>query len=151
MFLSIHSHMLLQSPLRKEKKWKTRNMIFFFFFLVCFVFSRNERRTGHCVLWTSSCCQQQVQRPGSVTVWGCVRALDKGHYTSVMAVLIQKSTLTFNSNMCCLQDHISHMGTHAPLSKTMQNHILNTWQGLAEEDNGTGTRLACLQTWLFPL
>ena len=42
-------------------------------------------RNGHCVLRTKEekdhpdCYQQQVQKPGSVMVWGCVSALGKGN------------------------------------------------------------------------
>ena len=42
-------------------------------------------RNGHCVHRTKEekdqpdCYQQQVQKPGSVMVWGCVSALGKGN------------------------------------------------------------------------
>ncbi len=57
-------------------------------------FGRNGRR----VIRTKEekdhpdCYQQQVQKPGSVMVWGCVSALGKGNCTSVMAPLMLKST-----------------------------------------------------------
>ncbi len=57
-------------------------------------FGRNGRR----VLWTKEekdhpdCYQQQVQKPGSVMVWGCVSALGKGNLHFCDAPLMLKST-----------------------------------------------------------
>ena len=54
--------------------------------------------------------------------------LAKVTYTLVMAPLMPKSIYRFWSNICCLQDDILSREAHAYFNKTMQNHILHTFQ-----------------------
>ena len=56
-------------------------------------------RYGRCVLKNQkkllllSCCfQQQVQKPGSVMVWGCISAFGKAHFHFCDGALMQKSS-----------------------------------------------------------
>ncbi len=74
------------------------------------------------------CYQQQVQKPGSVMVWGCVSALGKGNCTAVMGTINAEKYIEIWSTICCLQEDIFSRDVHAYFNKTMQNHILHTLQ-----------------------
>ena len=82
-------------------------------------------RNGRRVLRTRNqkkhpdCYEQPVQKPGSVMCWLVSVPLTKLLSTSVMAALIQKSSLRFYSNICCLQEHIFSRELHAFFNKTM--------------------------------
>ncbi len=87
-------------------------------------FGRNGRR----VLRTKEendhpdCYQQQVQKPGSVMVWGYVSALGKGnlHFCD--------GTINAEKYIEILEHNIFSRDVHAYFNKTMQNHILHTLQ-----------------------
>ncbi len=111
-------------------------------------FGRNGRR----VLRTKEekdhpdCYQQQVQKPGSVMVWGCVSALGKGNLHFCDGTINAEKYIEIWSTICCLQEDIFSRDVHAYFNKTMQNHILHTLQVLAAEEEGMGTWLVCLQS-----
>ncbi len=93
-------------------------------------FGRNGRR----VLRTKEekdhpdCYQQQVQKPGSVMVWGVSVPLAKVTCTSVMAPLMLKVHRDFGAQYAAFKK-TSFPGTSMHIStKTMQNHILHTLQ-----------------------
>ncbi len=93
-------------------------------------FGRNGRR----VLRTKEekdhpdCYQQQVQKPGSVMVWGCVSALGKGNLHFCDGTINAEKYIEIWSTICCLQEDIFSRDVHAYFNKTMQNHILHTLQ-----------------------
>ncbi len=75
--------------------------------------------------------QQQVQKPGSVMVWGCVRALGKGNLHFCDGTInAEKYIEILEHNMLPSRRHLSR-DVHAYFNKTMQNHILHTLQVLA--------------------
>ncbi len=93
-------------------------------------FGRNGRR----VLRTKEekdhpdCYQQQVQKPGSVMVWGCVSALGKGNLHFCDGTInTEKYIEILEHNMLPSRRHLSR-DVHAYFNKTMQNHILHTLQ-----------------------
>ncbi len=94
------------------------------------LFGRNGRR----VLRTKEekdhpdCYQQQVQKPGSVMVWGCVSALGKGNLHFCDGTInAEKYIEILEHNMLPSRDIFSR-DVHAYFNKTMQNHILHTLQ-----------------------
>ncbi len=74
------------------------------------------------------CYQQQVQKPGSVMVWGCVSALGKGNLHFCDGTINAEKYIEIWSTICCLQEDIFSRDVHAYFNKTMQNHILHTLQ-----------------------
>ncbi len=120
-------------------------------FQVCF--GRNGRR----VLRTKEekdhpdCYQQQVQKPGSVMVWGCVSALGKGNLHFCDGTINAEKYIEIWSTICCLQEDIFSRDVHAYFNKTMQNHILHTLQSLAAEEEGTGTDWPACSPDLSPI
>ncbi len=94
------------------------------------IFGRNGRR----VLRTKEekdhpdCYQQQVQKPGSVMVWGCVSALGKGNLHFCDGTInAEKYIEILEHNMLPSRRHLFR-DVHAYFNKTMQNHILHTLQ-----------------------
>ncbi len=70
------------------------------------------------------CYQQQVQKPGSVMVWGCVSALGKGNLHFCDGTInAEKYIEILEHNMLPSRRHLSR-DVHAYFNKTMQNHIL---------------------------
>ncbi len=93
-------------------------------------FGRNGRR----VLRTKEekdhpdCYQQQVQKPGSVMVWGCVSALGKGNLHFCDGTInAEKYIEILEHNMLPSRRHL-FQGRPCIFHKTMQNHILHTLQ-----------------------
>ena len=90
-------------------------------------------RNGSCVLRTKEekdhpdCYQQQVQKPGSVMVWGCVSALGKGNLHFCDGTInAEKYIEILEHNMLPSRRHLFQ--GHAYFNKIMQNHILHTLQ-----------------------
>ncbi len=111
-------------------------------------FGRNGRR----VLRTKEekdhphCYQQQVQKPGSVMVWGCVSALGKGNLHFCDGTInAEKYIEILEHNMLPSRRHLFQGRPcifQQDNAKPHSAHI--TSPGCGEE--GTGTWLACLQS-----
>ncbi len=76
------------------------------------------------------CYQQQVQKPGSVMVWGCVSALGKVTCTSVMAPLMLKVHRDFGAQYAAFKK-TSFPGTSCIFqqdnAKPHSAHITKSW------------------------
>ncbi len=95
--------------------------------------------------------QQQVQKPGSVMVWGCVSALGKGNLHFCDGTInAEKYIEILEHNMLPSEDIFSR-DVHAYFNKTMQNHILHTLQSPGCGGRGYGylTGLPALNIFLY--
>ncbi len=87
---------------------------------------RTKEEKGH-----PDCYQQQVQKPGSVMVWGCVSALGKGNLHFCDGTInAEKYIEILEHNMLPSRRHLSR-DVHAYFNKTMQKphsaHITKSW------------------------
>ncbi len=70
------------------------------------------------------CYQQQVQKPGSVMVWGCVSALGKGKLHFCDGTINAEKYIEILSTICCLQEDIFSRDVHCIFQQDNANHIL---------------------------
>ncbi len=113
------------------------------------IFGRNGRR----VLRTKEekdhpdCYQQQVQKPGSVMVWGCVSALGKGNLHFCDGTInAEKIHRDFGAQYAAFKK-TSFPGTSMHISTRQCKTTFCTHNKvLAAEEEGTSTWLACLQS-----
>ncbi len=111
-------------------------------------FGRNGRR----VLRTKEekdhpdCYQQQVQKPGSVMVWGCVSALGKGNLHFCDGTINAEKYRDFGAQYAAFKKR-SFPGTSMHIStRQCKTTFCTHYKVLAAEEEGTGTWLACLQS-----
>ncbi len=78
--------------------------------------------------------QQQVQKPGSVMVWGCVSALGKGNLHSVMAPLMLKVHTYAAFKKTSFPGTSMHIST-----RQCKTTFCTHYKVLAAEEEGTGT------------
>ncbi len=85
------------------------------------------------------CYQQQVQKPGSVMVWGCVSALGKGNLHFCDGTINAEKYIEIWSTICCLQEDI-FSGTSMHIStRQCKTTFCTHYKVLAAEEEGTGT------------
>ncbi len=93
----------------------------------------DQRRKDH-----PDCYQQQVQKPGSVMVWGCVSALGKGNLHFCDGTInAEKYIEILEHNMLPSRRHL-FQGRPCIFQQTMQNHILHTLQSPGCRGRGYG-------------
>ncbi len=93
------------------------------------------------------CYQQQVQKPGSVMVWGCVSALGKGNLHFCDGTInAEKYIEIWSNNMLPSRRHLFQGRPcifQQDNAKPHSAHITNSW---LRRKRVTGTWLACLQS-----
>ncbi len=117
-------------------------------------FGRNGRRvlrTKERKRGSSRLLPAQVQKPGSVMVWGCVSALGKGNLHFCDGTInAEKYIEILEHNMLPSRRHLFQGHPCIFHNKTMQNHILHTLQspGCGGRGYGNLTGLPAVPTCL---
>ena len=114
------------------------------------VFQAFFGRNGRCVLQTKDenyhpdCYQQQVQKPGSVMVWGCISALVKGN------LHLYDGTINAKMYLEILEQHLLptrwHLFQRHPCI-LQQDNAEPHYKGMAAEEEGGGAGLRAVPTW----
>ncbi len=85
------------------------------------------------------CYQQQVQKPGSVMVWGCVSALGKGNLHFCDGTInAEKYIEILEHNMLPSRRHLSRTSMHIS-TRQCKTTFCTHYKVLAAEEEGTGT------------
>ncbi len=91
--------------------------------------------------------QQQVQKPGSVMVWGCVSALGKGNLHFCDGTINAQKYIEILEHQYAAFKKTSFPGTSMHIStRQCKTTFCTHYKVLAAEEEGTGTWLACLQS-----
>ncbi len=103
-------------------------------------------RNGHRVLRTKEekdhpdCYQQQVQKPGSVMVWGCVSALGKGNLHFCDGTInVEKYIEILEHNMLPSRRHLFQGRPCIFQQDNAKTTFCTHYKVLAAEEEGTGT------------
>ncbi len=85
------------------------------------------------------CYQQQVQKPGSVMVWGCVSALGKGNLHFCDGTINAEKYIEILEHNICLQEDIFSRDVMHISTRQCKTTFCTHYKVLAAEEEGTGT------------